>query len=55
MDEFLGGDSMLNGIDIKIQYIQGMIDFLESVMGQLKSRDFQISNAVKWKMFISGA
>ena len=45
MDEFLGGDSMLNGIDIKIQYIQGMIDFLESVMGQLKSRDFQISNS----------
>jgi hypothetical protein len=55
MEEFLGGDGDLNTMEVKQQYIQGVVDFLESVMNQIKARDWQIRNAIEWKKFISGA
>lgn len=55
MDEFLQGDSDLNKISIKIEYIKGMVEALESILGQIKSRDWQIRNAINWKQFIAGA
>jgi len=55
MEEFLGGDGDLNTMEVKQQYIQGVVDFLESVMNQIKARDWQIRNAITWKQFISGA
>jgi hypothetical protein len=54
MDEFLSGDTELNTLRVKIDYLETMIYFLESVMKQLHSRDYQISTAVKWKMFLAG-
>lgn len=54
MDEFLQGDTELNTLRVKIDYLETMIYFLESVMKQLQSRDYQISTAVKWKMFLAG-
>lgn len=54
MDEFLQGDTELNTMRVKIDYLETMIYFLESVMKQLQSRDYQISTAVKWKMFLAG-
>lgn len=55
MDEFLEGDSDLNKIRIKCEYIKGMIEALEAILGQIKSRDWQIRNAIQWKQFVAGA
>lgn len=55
MDEFLTGDSDLNRINIKIEYIKVMVEALESILGQIKARDWQIRNAVDFKKFIAGA
>jgi len=55
MDEFLQGDSDLNRIIIKCEYIKNMIEALEAILGQIKSRDWQIRNAIQWKQFISGS
>jgi hypothetical protein len=55
MDEFLQGDSDLNRIVVKCEYIKNMIEALEAILGQIKSRDWQIRNAIQWKQFISGS
>ena len=54
MDEFLTGDSDLNTMKIKIEYLETMIYLLESILGQLKARDWQIKTAVEWKRFLAG-
>lgn len=55
MEEFLGGDGDLNNMEVKQEYIQSVVDFLESIMNQIKARDWQIRNSIEWKKFISGA
>jgi hypothetical protein len=54
MDEFLQGDSDLNTLKVKIDYLETMIYFLESVLGQIKARDWQIKSAITWKQFLAG-
>jgi hypothetical protein len=54
MDEFLQGDSDLNKINIKSEYIKGLIEALESILGQIKSRDWTIRNCIEFKKFIAG-
>lgn len=54
MDEFLTGDDDLNNLDVKVQYLESMVYFLESVMSQIRSRDFQIKNGIEWKKFLVG-
>ena len=54
MDEFLTGDTDLNTMRVKIDYLETMIYFLESVLSQIKARDWQIKTAVTWKMFLAG-
>jgi hypothetical protein len=54
MDEFLKGDVELNNMEIKIKYLETMIYFLESVLQQIKARDWQIKTAVEWKKFLAG-
>jgi hypothetical protein len=54
MDEFLSGDIELVNIKMKIDYLETMIYFLESVLGQIKARDWQIKTAGEWKKFLSG-
>lgn len=54
MDEFLSGDSDLNTLRVKIDYLETMIYFLESIMQQIKARDWQIKTAVEWKKFLAG-
>ena len=55
MEEFLEGDSDLNRITIKCAYIKNMIEALDSIMSQIKARDWQIRNAVEWKKFVAGS
>lgn len=54
MDEFLGGDTDLNTLRVKIDYLETMIYFLESVLGQIKARDWQLKSAIEWKKFLAG-
>jgi len=54
MDEFLQGDSELVTMKVKIDYLETMIYFLESIMGQIKARDWQIRAAIDWKKFLAG-
>ena len=54
MDEFLQGDEDLNKIKIRIEYLEAMIYQLESIMTQIKARDWQIKTAVEWKRFLAG-
>lgn len=54
MDEFLQGDTQLNTMKVKIDYLETMIYFLESVLTQIKARDWQIKTHVEWKRFLAG-
>lgn len=54
MDEFLSGDTDLNLLRVKIDYLETMIYYLESVMGQIKARDWQVKSAIDWKKFLAG-
>lgn len=54
MDEFLKGDEHLSKIIVRQDYIDTMVYALESIMGQIKQRDFQLSNGIKWKAFLAG-
>lgn len=54
MEEFLKGDEDLSKILIRQDYIETLVSALESIMSQIKQRDFQLSNAIKWKQFLAG-
>ena len=54
MDEFLKGDSDLNNLQVKIDYLESMIYLLESILSQIKARDWQIKSAIEWKKFLAG-
>ena len=54
MDEFLTGDDDLNKMNVRIEYLEAMIYLLESILGQIRSRDYQIKNGIQWKTFLAG-
>jgi len=54
MDEFLTGDEDLNSLEVKIKYLETMIYLLESILQQIKARDWQIRNGITWKQFLAG-
>ena len=54
MDEFLQGDTELNTLRVKIDYLETMIYLLESILSQIKARDWQLKSAIEWKKFLAG-
>lgn len=54
MDEFLKGDDELSKLEIRLEHMNTIIFALESIMSQIKQRDFQLSNGIKWKQFLAG-
>lgn len=54
MDEFLTGDTDLNNLKVKIEYLETMVYLLESILGQIKARDWQLKSAISWKQFLAG-
>ena len=54
MEEFLTGDGDLNRITIKMEYIKCIIEALESILKEIRGRDWGIRNAIEFKKFISG-
>jgi hypothetical protein len=55
LDQFLDGDSDLNNMKVKIEYLQTMVYLLESILGQIKARDWQIRNMLEHKKFLAGS
>lgn len=55
MDQILEGDSDLGKINLRISYCTSIIHQLESIMGAIKARDWQIRNAIENNKFIAGA
>jgi hypothetical protein len=54
MDEVLDGDVDVCNLRIKVEYIASIMFYLESVLQQIKSRDWQIKNCLEYKKFIVG-
>lgn len=54
MDEFLSGDTDLNTISTRIEYLETGIYLLESILNQIKSRDWEIKSHIEWKRFLAG-
>jgi len=54
MDEFLQGDKDLIEVNQRIEYLNVMLYTLESILSQIKARDWQLKNAITWKQFLSG-
>ena len=54
MDEFLSGDSDLNTINTRMEYLETGIYLLESILNQIKSRDWEIKSHIEWKRFLAG-
>ena len=55
MDEFLTGDDDLNKVQMRLEYLNTVVYLLESIMGQIKSREWQIKNGIEWKKFLAGS
>lgn len=54
MDEFLQGDTDLVVMEQKVEYLNTIVYFLEEVLRQIRSRDYQIKNGIEWKKFLVG-
>ena len=54
MDEHLKGDKDLSEIRLRIAYLETMLTVIESILGQIKGRDWQIKNILNWRQFMAG-
>lgn len=54
MDELIDGDEHLNKLVVRKEYIATMVYFLEQIMNGVKSRGWDIKNAIEYKKFLSG-
>lgn len=54
-EQLLDGDTELSQLKFRIETLNVRIYLLESILGQIKARDWQLKNIVSWKQFISGA
>lgn len=55
MEDILKGDDDIAKMQMKIDYLDTMIYALESIMAQIKARDWQIKNGITWKQFLAGS
>ena len=51
---FIESDDDICKLQYKIDYIEQMITFLDSVLRQIGNRNFQIKNAIDWEKFKNG-
>lgn len=55
LEDILAGDKDMVKLKLKIEYLETIVTATEYILTQLRSRDFQIKNAITWKQFQSGA
>lgn len=51
---FIDADEDIRKLQYKIDYIEQVIFFLDGVLKQISSRNYQIKNAIEWERFQSG-
>ncbi len=51
---FINADDEIRKLQYKIDYIEQVIFFLDGVLRQIQSRNYQIKNAIEWERFQSG-
>lgn len=54
MEDILKSDSFIVTKYEKVEYLETTLEFLESVLSQIKSRDFQIKNSIQISIFMNG-
>ena len=54
LEYFLEGDADLNSYKLKIDYLNSVIYLLESILIQIKSRDWQLKTILEHKKFLAG-
>lgn len=54
LDEILNGDDILAKHELRIEYLNTMVYALESIMGSIKGRQWDIKNHITWKQFLAG-
>ena len=51
---FIAADDEVRKLQLKIDYIEQTIFFLDGVLRQINGRNYQIKNAIEWERFQSG-
>ena len=54
LEMFIGADEEVRKLQYKIDYIEQVLYFLDSVLRMLNNRNFQIKNAIDWEKFKNG-
>ena len=51
---FIEADEDVQKLQYKVEYIEQVVYYLDSIMRQINSRTYHIKNAIEWKRFQSG-
>ena len=54
MQKYMDADENMKNINLKIDYYETQMNYLESILKQINNRTYQIKNAIEWNKFISG-
>ncbi len=54
VDMFIAADDDVVKLQLKIDYIEQVLVFLDSILRQLNNRNYQIKNAIDWEKFKAG-
>jgi hypothetical protein len=54
IDNLIQADSDYQKLGMRVTYMKTMIYFLESVLGDIRSRGFTIKSAIEWQKFRAG-
>ena len=51
---FIEADDDVRKLQLKIDYIDHVVFFLDGILRQINGRSYQIKNAIEWERFQSG-
>jgi len=54
LTKYMDADDSLMNINLKIDYYETMLNYIESILKQISNRTYQIKNAIEWQKFIAG-
>lgn len=54
LTKYMDADESLMNINLKIDYYETMLNYIESILKQISNRTYQIKNAIEWQKFIAG-
>ena len=54
MQKYMDADENMKNINLKIDYYETQMNYLESILKQINNRTYQIKNAIEWNKIISG-